>query len=120
KQLAIELRNTPSDPPVGVVIEGDALDSVNGYITDRSTSISNLDKEIANRTKDLQSYALRSRSVEEQERKVANRISAVDTRIRKKVFDILAPALKKAEHLGADLNKVAEEEIKRTIEFRNS
>jgi signal transduction histidine kinase len=120
RKLALEIRDTPNDPPIGVVIEGDALDSVNGYITDRTTSITNLDKEIADRTKDLQSYALRSRSVEEQERKIASRISAVDARIRESIVDILAPAIKQAEHLGADLKRVAQDEIGKAIEFRNA
>jgi len=112
RELAAELRATPSDPPIGVVIEGDALASVDEYLSQRGTAIQNLNKEIANQTKELQSYRLRAKGVAEQEKSIIARIASADAQIKQSIDALLEPAFRKSEHLASDLRAYAAQELK--------
>jgi len=120
REMAVELRKTPSTPPVGVVLEGDALQSGNQYLTDRNIAILNLDKEIARQAKELQLRSSRYRSVEEQEKGILKRIAKADENIRQTIFEILSPALNKSLHIHNDLEEYAEKIINELIEIRQA
>ncbi|MES2738745.1 MAG: ATP-binding protein [Verrucomicrobiota bacterium] len=113
-----DLRGTASEPPNGVALQGDELDSVEQYITDRYNAIQNLTSEVENLVR--QSTQLQERILDKKRKKdsVSRRIEEADLVIRKEVEQLIHPALTKAETLESDIKSFAEQEISKATQAR--
>jgi len=119
RTLASELRASTNEPPIGVTFEGDDLEAIDTYLTDRGEELRRLDRVIANQTKDVESLILRVEGEQEQVLRYRQRIRDTDNRIRKEVDDIMLPVLEKARDLVGQLASFADLEISKASMARD-
>ena len=119
RTLASELRASTNEPPIGVTFEGDDLEAIDAYLTNRGEELRRLDRVIANQTKDVESLILRVEGEQEQVLRYRQRITDTDNRIRNEVDQIMLPVLEKARDLADKLATFANIEISKTSTARD-
>ena len=112
------LRETAGEPPNGVALQGDELDSVEQYITARYTAIQNLTGEIENRVRDATQLQEGLSDKKRRKDTVGKRTADADAAIRREVEKIIQPAREKSETLEQDIKDFAEQEILKATEVR--
>lgn len=106
-----ELQSSVSNPPDGVVITGDTWDVISDYISKRGIEITNLQAEIARQAQQFQVISSRAQPMQERERKLADRLTETDDRVRREIEKVVKGACKTAESLAPNLVALAEKEI---------
>jgi len=119
RELAVELRGSTNEPPVGVTLEGDELQVVDSYLTDRAAALRQLDRVIANQTRDVESLTLRAEGEKEQILRYRQRIADTDQRIRNEADSIMAPIIERATDLAEQLTEFADSELNRAAATRD-
>lgn len=120
RSLETELRQTPNEPPDGVLLEGDVLEIVDNYRSSRDRELRNLKKEISNQAEQLQPLLLRSHSREEQEKAITEKISRKDRQLRDRLGEAIKPAVTRSRSLEMELGDYVETELKRLTNVRSA
>lgn len=118
--LLTELRSSVSIPPEGVVVAGDAWESITAYLSQRDMAIDNLSGELADLVQKLQRLLSRSVTVHEKERRYIERLESADREVRERIEQVLAPAEAKAVTLDEELRTLANFECERLKSLRES
>ena len=113
-----ELQSSVSEPPEGVVIIGDAWDVISDYISNRAVQIVNLQGEITREEQDFQAIASRARPMQDRERKFAERLSDTDSKVKKRIGDLVANTFKSVEQLAPSLTDFVHKELQNLKEVR--
>ncbi|MCK9305217.1 MAG: ATP-binding protein, partial [Bacteroidales bacterium] len=116
RTIAQEFYDTPDVPPVGVVLEGDEIDSVENYRSQRAKIIYDLNKNIQRLSQDLERVSARHLDYQERVDLINERIEKVKKDLHKEVQCLIEPVIRKHADIEQKLRRICEKETNEVMQ----
>jgi signal transduction histidine kinase len=110
RKIALEFYNSPDVPPVGMVLEGDELESVEQYRSKRAKTIHDINKRIQTLTLDLEQAGERHLDYQERIDMTSKRIESARQLLLDEVEKLIAPLIDKYADIEAKIRKIGKTE----------
>lgn len=110
KIYANELYNLPDNPPVGVVLQGDELESVESYRSKRSKTIHDINKRIQSLSLDLERAEDRHLDHQERINLINQRIESARQSILANIELLIAPLILKYANIESRIRNIGKSE----------
>lgn len=110
--IGVEIYNTPDVPPIGVVLEGDELASVEVYRSKRARMIQDLNQKIQQLSQELDKASARYLDHNARVVLVRQRIESARKTLLDGVHDLIAPVIQKHADIKEKLQRIEESESK--------
>ena len=110
RKIALEFYDSPDIPPVGVVLEGDELESVENYRSKRAKTINDINKRIQKLTQDLDRAEARQLDYRERVDLINKRITSARQSLQDGVEMLIKPIIQKHADITTKIRSVGEKQ----------